>query len=127
MTELERWVAALVADRYETAGRLAKLIDMSDSAFSRGVRNGTLGIESLLKLARETGESPDVVLRMAGKAAVADLLADLYGNQTVRPSARELRVIQAYRALPKDAQAHWLGMAETHPGRAGAATARAAG
>lgn len=124
----QAWVDAIVESRYGgRAFRLAEAVGLHQSSFSRGAAKGTLSVESLLKLAQVTGEPPGDVLRLAGKDDVADLLDDLYGTTGATVSRTELRVIQAYRALPKDAQAHWLGMAETHPGRAGAATARAAG
>jgi hypothetical protein len=74
---IQRWIA-----EYGTAGRLANAIGLTLSAFSRGVRNeGTLGVESCLRLAEETGESPGLVLRLAGKADVADLLERIYGRR----------------------------------------------
>lgn len=79
---MREWIA-----RYGTADRLASAIGMTLSAFSRGVRNQhTLGIESLLRFAKETSEPPGKVLRLAGKAHVAELLEDLYG--TPDPSNR---------------------------------------
>lgn len=117
MNEFQRWVDELVATRYGTAQRLAHAIGLSHSAFSRGVRSGTLGLDSLLVLARETGEPPGTVLRRAGKGPVADLLQELYGEPAVRPTPAETRVLRAFRALPADAQAAWVTLAETHPGR----------
>jgi hypothetical protein len=99
---IERWI-----DRYGTAQALADAIDMSLSAFSRGVRNaGTLGVESLLRLAEQTGEDPSKVLRIAGKGDVARLIEQLYGrhSQFIRPSRKERDFLALWNALGTDAQ-----------------------
>lgn len=118
MTDFEHWIADMVSERYGTAGRLATLIGMTDSGFSRGLSRGTLAVEQLLRLALETGESVDRVLRLAGKVAVADTLRELYGAEAARLTSKEQRLVTAYRALPAKAQHHLLGMAEEHPHRA---------
>lgn len=94
MTPFRKYIATLV-DRYGTAGAVAKLIPMSESAFSRGVKNqGTLSEENLLRLAEAVGEPPGRVLRIAGKASLADIIERLYG--AARPSlTREDRILLA--------------------------------
>ncbi len=78
--ELRAWVEAVVDARYEgVAGRLAAAIDLSESAFSRGLTKGTLGIDSLLRLAAVTGESASLVLRRAGKPDIAHWIEAVYG------------------------------------------------
>jgi hypothetical protein len=104
MSEFERWVGELVTHRYGTAGRLAFLIGISESAFSRGVKTGTLGVESLLRLALETGEPVGDVLRRAGKAAVAALLDDLCGESAARLTGREQRLLALFRGCQKPGQ-----------------------
>ncbi len=94
-------------DRYGTAGRLADSIGMSLSAFSRGVRNeGTLGVESCLRLAEQTGEPPSRVLRLAGKGSVAELIERLYrpGPLLGRPNGSELELLALWNNLSRDAQ-----------------------
>jgi hypothetical protein len=55
VTPFRKYVATLV-DRYGTADAVAKLIPMSESAFSRGVKNeGALSEENLLRLAEAVG------------------------------------------------------------------------
>ena len=79
MTELHRWIEALVRDKYGTHSVLANAIGMTLSAFGRGSRNGTFSTESLLRLAAEVGQNPSNVLRLAGKGDVAALIERLYG------------------------------------------------
>lgn len=64
--------------------RVAKLLGIKPPWFSR-VYNGTapsgsLGMEPCFKLADLLGESPQDVLRLAGKADMADALDRLYGT-----------------------------------------------
>lgn len=80
-------------DRYGTARAVAELIPMSESAFSRGVRNeGTLSEENLLRLAEATGEDILHVLRVAGKGTVADIIERNF-RQANRPLSREDRFL----------------------------------
>ena len=115
MTEFERWIASLVADRYETSGKLARAIEMSDSAFSRQVRGGTLGPEALLRLARETGRPPGEVLRLAGKETLAVLLEELYGEPAVRLTGPESRLLQVFRTSPKSVRDLMIRVGEVYP------------
>jgi hypothetical protein len=79
-SEFAKFLDTVVADRYGTIRALAEKVGLSFSAFARGIRlQGTLGTESCLRLAAETGEAPGRILRMAGKADVADLIESLYG------------------------------------------------
>jgi transcriptional regulator with XRE-family HTH domain len=100
---IHRWIG-----QYGTAQKLADAIGMSLSAFSRGVRNsGTLGVESLLRLALATGEPPSTVLRIAGKRDVADLVEHLYGtarSSTRGLSGQEQELISLWNGLSRDAQ-----------------------
>jgi hypothetical protein len=100
VSDFEKWIADLIADRYGTAGTLAKEIGMTDSGFSRAVRKGTLSVEMVLRLAREVGEPPNAVLRRAGKHTMADLLDELFGEPTARPTQEELKLLKVYRAVP---------------------------
>lgn len=84
---VQQWIR-----EYGTAGRLAETIDMSLSAFSRGVRNeGTLSVYSLLRLAEETGEPASKVLRIANKGHVADIIERLYGDSAPEGVSGALR------------------------------------
>jgi hypothetical protein len=108
VSDFEKWIADLIADRYGTAGNLAKEIGMTDSGFSRAVRKGTLSVEMVLRLAREVGEPPNAVLRRAGKHTMADLLDELFGEPAVRPSPDETKLLRVYRAVPAKAKAAML-------------------
>lgn len=93
------WVARQVTTRYGSNKRLADAIGLTLSGFLRGVAAGTLGTESLLRLAEETGESADVLLRLAGKTEVAERLTRLYGV----PVDGSPRVVQEAALLLKAA------------------------
>lgn len=116
-SDFQRYLMELIRARYDTAGELAQRIGLTHSAFSRGLAKGTFSIESLLRLAHEVGESPHTILTRADKPEIADLLKAVYGEPAPRPSPTETRMLRAFRALPTDAQAAWLALAETHPGR----------
>ena len=77
---LEQYVGVLRAKYgYGGMSRIASAIGMSLSAFTRGVKNGTLSVENCLRLADLTGNSAGMILRLAGKedmAAVCDRLND---------------------------------------------------
>lgn len=89
--------------RHGTAGAIAKACGLTDSAFSRGVKkSGTLGVESLLHLARWSGTPPGRVLRLAGKRDIADLLEQLYDAQGIGPREREM--VQVWRDLKPEAR-----------------------
>lgn len=72
-------VDRLVRDRFGTAAALAEAINLSHSAFSRGVHAGTLSTLNLLRLAAAAELSPSEVLRSAKKGDIADLIETLYG------------------------------------------------
>jgi hypothetical protein len=108
VSDFEQWIAQLIAERYETAGNLAKQIGMTDSGFSKAVRKGTLSVEMVLRLAREVGEPPNTVLLRAGKHTMADLLDELFGEPTARPSPDELKLLRVYRQVPVKVKALML-------------------
>lgn len=100
-----RQYIASLTDRYGTARAVAALIPMSESAFSRGVRNeGTLSEENLLRLAEAVGDNPLEVLRIAGKGAVADIIERQFGKPRAPLSATD----RALLALPDDAKQQML-------------------
>jgi transcriptional regulator with XRE-family HTH domain len=81
MSEDFQGFIARLTKQHGTARALAEAIDMSESAFSRGVRlEGTLSIENCLRLAKWAGEDPSYVLRLAGKETIAILIEELYGK-----------------------------------------------
>jgi len=100
------WVKELKT-RYGTMRVIADKIAMSESGFTRGVKRGTLSVENLLDLARETDTHPSTVLRMAGKARVADLIEQLYGSgqDALTTSQREILGLWAAINDPKLRQA----------------------
>ena len=79
---LEEWIASLLP-RFHTRHALAEAAGVSDSAFSRQVATGTLGLVPLLRLAQATGESASVVLRLARKHQLADLIEASFGAPRV--------------------------------------------
>jgi hypothetical protein len=94
-------------EHYGSAQRLAGAIGISLSAFSRGVRlKGSLGVESCLRLAAETGDHPSRVLRLAGKAEVAELIERLYGSRlaVTRISRPERELLGRWGLLKPDDQ-----------------------
>jgi plasmid maintenance system antidote protein VapI len=73
-------VQAVIDERYDgTAGRLAEAIGVALTTLSRGMELGTMGADTLLRLAHVTGRDPSDVLRLAGKSDWADLIEALYG------------------------------------------------
>lgn len=91
-----RYIGTLIA-RYGTARAVAELIGMSESAFARGVTRGSLSEDNLLRLAAAVGDSPVRVLRLAGKARLADLIESL--GAAPAPLSNEDRILLG---LPHD-------------------------
>lgn len=83
----QRYIDDLIAKHGGRAYKLAEMIPMSASAFCRGVQEGTLSEENLLRLAKAVGEPPLKVLRLAGKRAVADLIEEMFGTARAPLSA----------------------------------------
>jgi hypothetical protein len=76
---------------------IADAVGISFSALLRGMKHQhVLSVETLLRLADVIGQRPDVVLRAAGRADVADLLTRLYG----RPARPLDQVDRQLVALP---------------------------
>ncbi len=78
-SELTVWIEELIRERYGTWAAVAKIVGLSQSAMSRQIRTGTLGLKPLLKLALATGEPASEVLARAGKRDLADLIETVYG------------------------------------------------
>lgn len=98
MKTFEKYVDDLLLSEYGTSSRLADVIGMSLSAFSRGVRvEDTLSIENCLKLALVTGDHPASILRLAHHEEMADILALLCGPEAATPSRNEWQLIHYYR------------------------------
>jgi hypothetical protein len=76
------------ARRYGSLSALGKAIGLSPSRMSRLSRGdqGSLEVLNCLKLADLMAESPDTILRAAGKADVADLIARLYQSTGQAPA-----------------------------------------
>jgi plasmid maintenance system antidote protein VapI len=97
--------------RTRTATALADQIGMTLSAFSRAVNvEGTFSIENCIRLAQVSGDHPSVVLRLAGKDEMADMLDTLYGADT-KLSRREREALDTWRKLPPSDQAAFLHIA----------------
>ncbi len=124
VSDFERWIDELVAARYGAKGRLAALIGMTDSAFGRSVRAGSLGVEALLKLARVVDVAPGEVLRIAGKGAIADLIDELYAAPPVSLTKREMRLLDTFRHCEKAGQDLMIQAGEVYRLAAGTNRAR---
>lgn len=75
------WCEAHIDRTYQTWDNLAAAAGMpkQGGVLKRyATERGTLAVDTLLRLSVETGESPDALLRLAGKAADADLIARAY-------------------------------------------------
>lgn len=77
------WVEAQIRDRYGTMRELASRINRTQSALKRGLQEGRVGVDTVLLLARESGESPGRLLALAGKDDVDALIRKLYGEEKV--------------------------------------------
>lgn len=87
--ELQRYVDRLVK-KFGTATALAEKIGMSVSAFSRAVNEeGTFSFENCIRLAYAFGDHPSVILRLAGKGEMAEMLDRLYAGEKIRLSERD--------------------------------------
>lgn len=88
---LADYVAALVRE-YGTQEAVAKALGVTSGSFFRQVRNGTVGLEPLLKIARLRGEHPRRILELARKQDWADLLESVYGcpAEPISAADREL-------------------------------------
>lgn len=100
--EFVAWVAR-VKDDYGTYGKLADSLELTESGFLRGVKNGTLRVETLLRLAKLTGVDPADVLRFAGKHELADILLHLYGRvKAPSLNKQERHILDLWREVKHD-------------------------
>jgi hypothetical protein len=85
------WLQSVIdKDFGGVAGRLASAIGLTLTSLSRGMEQGTLGADSLLRLSQVTGRNPSTVLRLAGKADWAVLIESCYGApKKTSPLVRE--------------------------------------
>lgn len=79
--------------KYGSQEAVAQLIGMSSGALGRAVKAGTLSFENLLILAFKSGEDPDTVLKLAGKAEQSELLQHLYGQAHQPLSEQDRRLL----------------------------------
>ena len=103
----QTYVQSWIDRQYGTASNLAPKIGLSVSAFLRGVKHGSLGIDTLFRLALECGEPIPKVLRLAGKADVAVLLDRHYGptrEDAHNLTGRERELVHLWNDLEDAAQ-----------------------
>jgi plasmid maintenance system antidote protein VapI len=101
---LEHYINRLVK-KHGTAGRVASMIGMSLSAFSRGVKEEhTLSVENCLRLADAVGDNAAMILRLAGKPQVADVVDRIAGKSTETLSRREHNLIRTWKTIDPDLQ-----------------------
>jgi hypothetical protein len=86
------WVQTVLDKQFDgVRERLAEAIGVTLTTLSRGMEVGTMGADTLLRLALVTGRNPSEVLRLAKKDDWADLIEQCYGPPRVEsPLAREL-------------------------------------
>lgn len=87
VTELQQLLTDLLKQRGGTKTALALDLGISLERLLKVIKNPSesLGVANLLRLAVVSELAPGAVLRMAGKADVADLLEVLYGRTPKRP------------------------------------------
>jgi hypothetical protein len=124
-TAFGAFIAEQIATRFDTATALARAVGLQLPAFLRGVEKGTFSVANLLKLAAATDTPPSVVLRLAGKHDVADLIEELYGKQTSLLTAEERRLLARWRSLsPRARQSIETIMADLPPTTEGARSSK---
>src|SRR5262245_7962461 len=99
--KLERFIDELLDDRiFPTRGKIAEAVGMTDSGFSRAIRDeGTLSVESCFLLARAVKERPATILRVAGKDDLAEVVAALCQAKTFALTRREIEHVEQWRRL----------------------------
>lgn len=91
--------------RYGTANKLAAALGLTATSLLRAAHDQfTLNVENCLRLAAVSGELPSRILRLAGKADIADLLESLYGQQSLTP--REKQLLSRWSRLSPRTQAN---------------------
>lgn len=107
VSKLGKWLREIVETRYGgVQKRLADQVGISDSVFNRGIKSGSYDVNTLLRIAKETGRSPSEILRLAGKADYADLIETLYGAP--RPTLpRDVQQVVDALQHPAPSMAAW--------------------
>jgi hypothetical protein len=100
--EFTAWVEKLVRDRFRTKRALASAIGLTESPFGRGVEAGSLGVDSLLRLAMASEAHPSFVLRLAGKKELADLIERLYGPGKDALTESQRTLLELWDRLPDE-------------------------
>ena len=104
-----------LVDRYGTQTALAKAIDITDSRLAKVLKgdSGAFNVLNCLRLAKVAKLSPSQVLRAAGKADVAALIEELYGESAHPPLTAESAAATAKepRLSPK-AKELWRALVE---------------
>ncbi len=122
-TNLKEWLDYLVQSKYRTMTALAKVAGRKGGPMVRNVEEtGSAGLEPLLRLAADTGESPSYVLGIAKKADLDELLQRLYGAPSPTLPDDVQRVVdflllkdgnlQPLQALMKEAAARELARSQ---------------
>lgn len=102
--DLFHWVDAQVKDRYRTWVAFAKAVGRTDSALKRGIRRGSIDVDTLLIVARELGEPPQTLFDLAGKGDVGRLIQSLYGPARPTLPADVQAVVQFLQAPDRGVQ-----------------------
>ena len=101
-SEFREWVETLVREKFRTKRALATAVGLTESPFGRGVEAGSLGVESLLRLAMASETHPSMVLRLAGKGDLADLIERLYGPGRDALTESQRTLLELWDRLPDE-------------------------
>lgn len=110
MSDFDELLAPYLAERGGKT-RLAAALGMTPSGLGRGIQARTLSIENLLMLAKHIGRPASEVLRAAGKAEVADLIEDLYGEGRPPLGGAKAELLSLFEQLPaamQEAALAWM-------------------
>jgi hypothetical protein len=78
-------------EQHGTQDAVAKLLGISSSGLGRA--GDTMSFQNLIKLAYKAGLDPSLVLRLAGKGEIADMLESVYGPPAAPLSDEDRRLI----------------------------------
>lgn len=101
------YLRALQQQHSTTVKEFAERLGVDPTHLSRAMGNGQpFDAHGCFKLAKETGEPPERVLRAAGKAQLADWIAQFYGASKPQPKPAPLpprlrEVIEDWKSIDK--------------------------
>src|SRR5207237_7297499 len=105
-----------LGQRYRNRSAFAAALGISPSRMSKALsgKGDVFDVVGCLRVARASGISPSVVLRAAGRGAIADLIERVYGPPR-RITAEEDTILTAVQRLPPDMQRAIVTLIENGP------------